>query len=190
MDEVTARTRLESMTAWDQTPALTTDEITALLAASRRADPAYRMPDSDLDWVASTPYVVGDRRAPIVRNGHLYIVTIAGTSGASAPAWPTTSGTTITDGTVTWAENGLGWSPTYNLNAAAAEGWRWKAGKVAGKFDFATDQQIFNRKDMNEMCLAMADRYAKRVSGSIRIGGALPVIQVPIIPVPSDEFQT
>lgn len=189
MDAATARTRLESMTAWDQTPTLTAGEITALLAASRRIDAAFRGPTDDTDWIASTPYVLGDRRAPITRNGHLYIVTTAGTSAASEPAWPTASGATVTDGTIVWTENGRGWAPTYALNAAAAEGWRWKAGKVAGKFGFATDQQIFNREHMNKMCLAMADRYAKRVSGNIRLAGALPVIQVPTIPVPSDEFQ-
>lgn len=188
MNATEARTRLESMTAWDQAPTLTAGEITALLAASRRIDRSFRNPDDDTDWIASTAYALDDRRAPITRNGHVYIVTTAGTSGLTEPAWPLTAAGTIVDGGVTWTENGLGWAPTYALNAAAAEGWRWKAGKVAGKFGFATDQQIFNREHMNKMCLAMADRYAKRVSGNIRIGGALPVIQVPTIPVPSTEF--
>lgn len=60
-----------------------------------------------------------------------------------------------------------GWSGTYDLNAAAAEGWRWKAAKVAGDFTFATDGQTFNRSDMVKACQAMALTYSKRVAGSI-----------------------
>jgi len=39
---------------------------------------------------------------PITKNGRKYICTIAGTSGASEPTWPTTIGNTVVDGTVTW----------------------------------------------------------------------------------------
>lgn len=59
------------------------------------------------------------------------------------------------------------WTGTYDLNAAAAEGWRWKAAKAAGQFAFSSDGQTFNRNQIYEACLAMADRYSKRVVGSI-----------------------
>jgi hypothetical protein len=39
---------------------------------------------------------------PITKNGKKYICTIAGTSGASEPTWPTTIGNTVVDGTATW----------------------------------------------------------------------------------------
>lgn len=62
-----------------------------------------------------------------------------------------------------------GWTGTYDLNAAAAEGWRWKAGKVAGSFTFASDGQTFNRADMVKACQEMARTFRDRVVGSIPI---------------------
>lgn len=59
------------------------------------------------------------------------------------------------------------WTGTYDLNAAAAEGWRWKAAKVAGKFGFSSDGQTFNREQIHKACLAMAATYSKRKVGSI-----------------------
>ena len=53
-------------------------------------------------WVASTAYAVGAKCQPSVHNGWQYVCTVAGTSGSSAPTWPTTVGNTVTDGTVTW----------------------------------------------------------------------------------------
>lgn len=65
-----------------------------------------------------------------------------------------------------------GWTGTYDLNWAAAEGWRWKAAKVAGDFSFSTDGQTFNRVEMVRECRAMAEMYGRRVVGSIPL--ALP----------------
>jgi hypothetical protein len=55
----------------------------------------------------------------------------------------------------------------WDLNAAAAEGWRRKAGKVAGRFDFGTADQNFNRKQVFDMCQAMSETYRKKVIGSV-----------------------
>lgn len=63
-----------------------------------------------------------------------------------------------------------GWTPTFDLNAAAAEGWRWKAGKQAPVHDISTDDQSARRAQIYEHCLLMADRYARKVVGSIRVG--------------------
>ena len=51
------------------------------------------------------------------------------------------------------------WEPTYALNAAAAEGWRWKAGKVAGAVTIGQDGSTINRSDMHKACMAQAAHY-------------------------------
>lgn len=53
-------------------------------------------------WEATTAVALGYK---IVDGGHLYVVTVAGTTGASEPTWPT-NGSTVTDGTVTWDDLG------------------------------------------------------------------------------------
>lgn len=59
-------------------------------------------------WAATTAYAVGDVVRKVSSNGHLYRCIVAGTSAGSEPAFPTTSGQTVTDNTVTWAEIGRG----------------------------------------------------------------------------------
>ncbi len=54
-------------------------------------------------WKANKSYVVGEMLRPTTPNSYDYQCTIAGTSGAGEPAWPTTAGQTCVDGTVTWA---------------------------------------------------------------------------------------
>jgi hypothetical protein len=68
---------------------------------------------TQLDANAFTPafqtshaYTVGQVVSPITPNGHAYLVTVAGTSAGSSPTWPTTSGTTVTSGGVTFKEFG------------------------------------------------------------------------------------
>jgi prepilin-type N-terminal cleavage/methylation domain-containing protein len=54
-------------------------------------------------WAANRAYGVGSVVVPTAWNGFNYRATVAGTSNNGAePAWPTTDGATITDGTVTW----------------------------------------------------------------------------------------
>ncbi|MEW6570573.1 MAG: twin-arginine translocation signal domain-containing protein [Nitrospirota bacterium] len=54
-------------------------------------------------WKANTAYRVGQCVLPATNYiGWKYECTTAGTSGATEPIWPTTDGTPITDGTVTW----------------------------------------------------------------------------------------
>lgn len=56
-------------------------------------------------WTPSTPVAVGQLIKPTVYNELYYECTQAGTTGSSEPAWSTT-GTTVTDGTVQWFEAG------------------------------------------------------------------------------------
>jgi hypothetical protein len=76
-----------------------------------------------------------------------------------------------------------GWTPTWAFSSAAAAGWRLKAAKVSGEFSFTSDGQTHNRNEVFEMCLKMADRYARGAVGS-----------VPLVPkgypyVPVDPFE-
>lgn len=68
-------------------------------------------------WAANTGKLVNDRIKPTVNNasGYFFAATVAGTTGASAPTFPQTIGTTVADGTVTWKNIGLG-----SLDAASA----------------------------------------------------------------------
>jgi prepilin-type N-terminal cleavage/methylation domain-containing protein len=56
-------------------------------------------------WQASTSYSIDDIVIPTTKNGLRYRCTTAGTSAASEPIWPTTTGGTVTDGGVTWTED-------------------------------------------------------------------------------------
>lgn len=57
-------------------------------------------------WIASTAAVVGNIVHPISTNGFLYMCTVAGTTGASAPTWPLTQGLSVVDSGATWVNIG------------------------------------------------------------------------------------
>ena len=95
------------------------DEVVIMYAAGRYSDLAHRNiaetpaitveKKAGADAVArasTTDYITDDVVIPVAANGHYYKCTVGGTSGASAPTWPT-DGTTVTDGTVTWLDMGL-----------------------------------------------------------------------------------
>jgi len=58
-----------------------------------------------------------------------------------------------------------GWVGTWDLNAAAAEGWRMKAGKVAGDFNFSADGASYSKADVLAQCLEMEAKYASKSHG-------------------------
>lgn len=71
---------------------------------------SYTAAASATAWTAATVYSVGEIVRKVSTNGHIYRVVVAGTSHATTePTWPTTTGSTITDNTVTWAECGRGY---------------------------------------------------------------------------------
>ena len=89
-------------------PGFTDGEMRLTMYSS--AEPALNKPmppneyqnDSWDAWQASTAYALGALVSPSSANGHFYLCTSAGTSGASEPSWSTTNGATTTDGGATW----------------------------------------------------------------------------------------
>lgn len=81
---------------------------------------------------------------------------------------------------------GTTWVPTYNLAAAAAEGWRWKAGKAVENTDASADGASFRGVSAGD-CLAQAavyDRQAARSSsswGTIVPTGYLGATSLPVV---------
>jgi Domain of unknown function (DUF2341). len=78
------------------------------ISGSSGAGTDYQIPlkigENYTTWVASTAYSAGTLVKPTAgSNSFFYECTTAGTSGTTEPAWPTTDGATVTDGTVTWA---------------------------------------------------------------------------------------
>lgn len=63
------------------------------------------------------------------------------------------------------------WTPTYDLNAAAAEGWRWKAGSAAGQYDWTSTLQQFKPSQIAAACLAQAKVYAAKVGAAPSMPG-------------------
>jgi hypothetical protein len=60
-----------------------------------------------LTWVTATAYDVGQVIRPVTGNGNLYRCVVAGTSGATAPVFPTVFGENVVDGSVTWVNCGM-----------------------------------------------------------------------------------
>lgn len=182
MDEATARARLERMVAADTAPTLTVDEVDDLIDLARRPDAAGNPSTNTVDapaWAASTTYAPGTIIRIASTPPRYWKAANSGISDTTAPAWPALAGDTVTgaslsDGSVTWIDNGGEWSPTWDLDAAAADGWQTKAGKAAGSFDFAEDGQQFTRSQMHAHCIAMITLYSARQVGSVTVNASWP----------------
>jgi hypothetical protein len=57
----------------------------------------------------------------------------------------------------------------WNLNIGAAMGWRWKAGKVANRYNMSTDVTSLSRSQLFTQCREMEKSYRKGVIGTIEI---------------------
>lgn len=57
------------------------------------------------------------------------------------------------------------WVGTFDLNRAAAAGWRRRAGKVAGDYDVNADGRSLSRSKVRESFLAMAEQYDALAAG-------------------------
>ena len=68
--------------------------------------------------------------------------------------------------------------PTYDFNRAAAEGWRWKAARVAGQFDFNADGATYNRSQKLDMCEKMIRQYQRRIVGYAIAASPIAAVEV------------
>ena len=88
-------------------------------------------------WAATTAYALGAQVKPATSPLYIYQATTAGTSGGSAPTWPTTIGATVTDGTVTWTCIGI-ITPVldtdYTVDATLARVYVLPTARVSGTY--------------------------------------------------------
>ena len=73
-------------------------------ASSTDANPKLIVAETNQAWVASKAVTAGKIVQP--ENGYMYRATKGGTTGTTAPIWPTTLDTGIDDGTTRWVNIG------------------------------------------------------------------------------------
>jgi hypothetical protein len=61
----------------------------------------------------------------------------------------------------------LNWTPTYDLNAAAAEGWRWKAARAGELTSVDLDGTKLSAEQIFDHCERMIGVYSKKVNGTV-----------------------
>lgn len=176
MDSASALTQLETMVDADADPVVSSDELSAILARARRPDragnPITNVAADVAAWQASTRYKVGDVITPDPPDGRYWMCVTPGVTNTYEPTWPEMKWlapfvSTVLDDFVVWVYAGTEYDPTWDLNAAAAEGWRIKAGKVAGRYNFTTDGQQFARAQMLAHCRQMEKMYRRKITGGL-----------------------
>lgn len=65
------------------------------------------------------------------------------------------------------APDDTAWEPTFDLNRAAAAGWRRRAGKVAGDYPITADGRTLGRDKVAEAFLKMAEQYDAAGAGRL-----------------------
>lgn len=98
-------------------------------------------------WSASKVLKNGQLIFPSTRNGHVYRVTVAGTTGTAEPIWPLSDSGTVVNGNVTLEEFGAVPRNLYNVTEAAKQCWMIKMGKCAEYFSGGrrgNENQIFD----------------------------------------------
>lgn len=160
MTTAEVRADIERYTRWNVGKGqLTVSDVDRLVLLARRTDADGNVPDLYTEWIASQIRTLGDKRVPTIRNGYVFRVTVAGTSGATEPIWPTTVGLTVVDGTVTWVnDSATPWLGGWDAREAAAVGWEWRAASLNDQFgpvEVGAGRK-FSRQWSPEWCLKMA----------------------------------
>lgn len=88
----------------------------------------------------------------------------------------------VSDTDATLLEENAGWTPTYDLNAAAADVWAEKGAALALEFDFNAGSQSFQRSQAYEMCMQQSRYYRSRRSAA--------AVHLQTTPKPDDDDLT
>ena len=62
-----------------------------------------------------------------------------------------------------FAPSDAAWTPTWDLNAAAAEGWRWKAARAVGNVDVTAEGLSLSRSQLVAQCERQAEFWRRRI---------------------------
>ena len=108
----------------------------------------------------STAYSYGDVVQLLARNGHRYRCTTAGTSDATAPTFPTSMGASLTDGTVTWVEDGTDYANVYDVRAIIHDSWMVKASKSSHLVTASSGNAKIEASALQAQCRQRAMDYA------------------------------
>lgn len=157
-------------------PVLTTTDTTLLLDGALRA----------VIWTTITTFDMGAVVMPTVRNGRRYrLIAFDGTgvkSGVTEPTWPAPLGTAnnfpvwgnvqptpivgwwrnaiVTDGHITWMEDGADYDSLWDIGLAAFNGWMMKASRAVCAIDIQTGKMSMTQSQIYDHCLSQAQRYA------------------------------
>lgn len=82
----------------------TTGRQLGVQASSTDANPKLIVAEANQAWVASKAVTAGKIVQP--ENGYMYRASKGGTTGATAPTWPTTADTGVDDGSTRWVNIG------------------------------------------------------------------------------------
>ncbi len=172
MQPADALAQLQIMVQADEDPVLTVPELALYLARARRPDRSGNLPTNTSDaaaWIAATAVTVGEVVA--AGDGRYWRCRIAGTTAATEPSWPNLATTIVTgwaftDGTVVWEDAGGEWAPTWDLNWAAAELWRIKAGKARCRSDIEDQGLRIARSKIAAGCMEQSRSFMARRGSS------------------------
>ena len=89
-------------------------------ASSTDANPKLIVAETNQAWVASKAVTAGKIVQP--ENGYMYRATKGGTTGTTAPIWPTTLDTGIDDGTTRWVNIGKAFDMSFIKLALSESG--------------------------------------------------------------------
>ena len=125
-------------------------------------------------WQISTAYLLGDR---VSSGNFVYEVTVAGTSGLVAPAFPTTIGNTVVDNGVTWRCRFGKLFPVMNVNGASPQrlaynqftGGAWQQTDIGSNTNFML-MHIFASNDPRYPIVAVQGQAVYNTIANARTG--------------------